>query len=393
MPFIFFLGRALLPADFAIMQTVNAVLLVVITTASVLQPVIARFVVSHAKVGAGLFRRYFWQSVWLSLLLLVVALLLANWAGAWLNVPALAVTIAAFMFVPAFLRPVVAGMLQGQQKFWQFGLSRTAFAVARLLLVVVFVGWLGRGLFAGIVALPLGSFIGLGVALYFLGDQAWQASPAPPNDLVKAGWRLSFAAFVAYALFTSFTSLDLIVVNRLFSPENAGNYATLVVFRRVFAVLPGAALVILYPKVVGLATAGKKPDTIILQTALLIILADFALAIGLFLFGEEVLTYTVGSNYLTIAPLLGWMGIGMIGFGITSLWMNVFLATKPWAFLVGLATLMLVFYVLINQATTLTTMTLYFGVTGWLGAMGGFGLYLVWLRPQIGKSPSNNTSG
>src|SRR3990172_3526680 len=40
-----YLGRALLPAEFAIVQTINAVLLIVVTGFSVMEPVIARQII------------------------------------------------------------------------------------------------------------------------------------------------------------------------------------------------------------------------------------------------------------------------------------------------------------------------------------------------------------
>ena len=175
------------------------------------------------------------------------------------------------------------------------------------------------------------------------------------------------------------------MVNRGFSPENAGNYATLVLFRRIFAVLPSVALIILYPKIVALTTAQQKPDKPIIQTTILIIVVNLALATPFFLFGNQILTLTVGEKYLTIAPLLGWMGLATTGFSLTALWMNVFLATKPQPFLIWLATLMTLFYLLITQAKTLQNMTLIFGITGWLGAFGGLLLYIIWLRPKIGR--------
>ena len=43
-------GRALVPAEFAIVQTLNSLILILLTTFGVLQPVVARFV-AESKAG------------------------------------------------------------------------------------------------------------------------------------------------------------------------------------------------------------------------------------------------------------------------------------------------------------------------------------------------------
>ena len=107
--FHLYLGWALLPADFAIVQTINAVLLILVTAFGVTQPVVARFIaaagtdVERSDRSGAVFQAYFWQGSVLGSLLLILALLAARPVAAWLNVPVAAVVVAAPMILLAFL--------------------------------------------------------------------------------------------------------------------------------------------------------------------------------------------------------------------------------------------------------------------------------------------------
>ena len=48
--FHFWMGRVLIPSDFAILQTLNSVALVYVTASGVFQPVVSRFV-AEAQIG------------------------------------------------------------------------------------------------------------------------------------------------------------------------------------------------------------------------------------------------------------------------------------------------------------------------------------------------------
>jgi hypothetical protein len=78
------------------------------------------------------------------------------------------------------------------------------------------------------------------------------------------------------------------------------------------------------------------------------------------------------------------MGIAMIGYGISAIWLNLFLATRPWPF-VGLllAAAGMQVALLIRQGDDLMRVTAVFTVTGWFLAIGGLALYLLWLRRHL----------
>lgn len=392
-----YLGRALSPGEFAVVQTMNAVLLILVTAFAVMQPVVARYVAASGaesskieasdQVGgqqAAIFQAYFWQSVIIGLVLFLFVIAARAPLASWLNVPLAAVVVAAPMMLLTLARPVVSGMLQGQERFVGLGLTRTVYALGRFAIVLLLIGLLGGGAIAAVLALPLGALLALAVGLALLGGAVWQRGLKLPRALVWQGWRLSLAALLAYTAYMALLNGDLIWVNRTFDPELAGSYATAVVFRRVLAVLPAAILVILYPRVVARIARGQLPDSLLLKSAAVIASTGAVITLLYYIFGPWLVELTFGSGYAPAGPLLGLMGLAMIGFGLTAIWLNLYLATRPWPF-VGLLVIVAILQVaifVIGQET-LQAMTVLFNLGGWLCALGGLALYLAWLRPSL----------
>jgi O-antigen/teichoic acid export membrane protein len=434
-----YLGRALSPADFAIVQTMNSLFLVIVTAFAVFQPVVARQV-GERRVGAGgqgsrgkrrvetkrieieglgeenlqsydyaqdrttirspqalgVFRHYLGQGVLLGSVLAALVLLGQEMIAGWLNVPVAAVSLGAAMVYLALVRPVVAGMLQGLERYVAFGVTRTVYALGRLAFAAILVGVLGGGALAGIAVMPVGALLALLAGLLFIGRggrwsestslHRWLANEATDRvgkEIAWEGWRLSLAALFAYSAYMLLQNLDLVWANRTFAPEVAGSYATAVVLRRVLAVLPGAVLVVLYPRIVTRVAQGHLPDRTLLKAALVIGASTLALTAVYFLSGPLIVSLLFGDNYPHAGGLLGWQGLAMIGYGLAAVWLNLFLATRPWPFVGLLVAASLLQVALLALANTLFTVTAVFILTGWLAAVGGVLLYVFWLRPQL----------
>ncbi len=389
------LAWALVPADFVTVQTVNALLLTAIAAFGVLQPVVARYVAGGEK-GAqpsaqhrGIFQVYFRQAGVIGGLMFAVLFLGREQLAAWLGLPVAEFSLAASMLLFIWLRPVVSGMLQGRERFVPYGLTRTAYAVGRLILAVLIIGWLDGGALAATALFPAAAMLSLLAGLAFLGRGVWRAAEKPSSQLVWAGWRLSFAALLAYASYMLLLTADLVWVNRLYGDEPAATYATLVMLRRILAVLPGVVLVILFPRVVSRVNAGVSPDRLLAKSALVIGATGGFLALAYFLLAVPIVRLAAGGAYSQAAPLLGWTGLAMLGYSLAAIWLNLFLATRPWPFV------MLLIGGLVGQlaglslwSTSLAQVTFVFLLTGWLVAAGGLALYLLWLRPGLAARPA-----
>ena len=85
--------------------------------------------------------------------------------------------------------------------------------------------------------------------------------------------------------------------------------------------------------------------------------------------------------------LLGLMGVAMLGVGVTVIWLNFYLATRPLPFVMVLVGTTVTELILLQTVSLdLLTVTTIFGLGGWLPAIGGTLLYLFWLRPSLEQS-------
>jgi O-antigen/teichoic acid export membrane protein len=302
-----------------------------------------------------------------------------------LNIPATAVSLSAAMLLLGLLRPVVAGTLQGQQRFIAFGLTRLAYAVNRFIVAGILIALGGAGLGA-VAALPVGSALALVGGLFLLGRAIWQRAPALPADLIQSTLRLSTAAFIAYAAYMGLQSSDLVWVNRLFDSEAAGAYAAAVLLRRILALLPGVITIIMYPRVVALIAQKEMPDRLLAKSLGAITLSNLGLLIIYLLFNEIIIKLMFGGQYSSAASLLPGMALAMVGYGIAVVWLNLYLATRPGLFVLLLAATVIAQNLLLAAFhQTLQQVVFIFGLSGWVLALGGALLYFGWLRPNLKK--------
>jgi O-antigen/teichoic acid export membrane protein len=394
-----FLGRMLLPGGFAVVQTINSVLLILITAFGVTQPVVARFV---AQAGTGRadgapdrawFQAYFRYSAMLGVALGLASWLLRAPLARWLNVPTIALSLVIVMIPLSLLRPVVAGMLQGQGRMIAFGLTRTFNAVARFAVAALLIG-LGAGVLGAVISLPTGSFVALLGGLALVGLAAWRPAPRVPANAALKSLGLTAGAFVAYACYMSLLNNDLIWVNRVYPPDTAGSYATAVLLRRVLALMPGAVIVVMYPRAVAKAARLELPDGLIAKTAAVVTASTLALTALYFVFGPLLVQVAFGANYAQAGALLGWMGVAMLGYGFCSIWLNFYLATQPLPYIVLLVIVATGQHLLLGRYhRTLLETTGVFLASGWVLAIGGLLIYLLVLRPALIRRRNASTQG
>jgi len=379
--FHFWMGRVLIPADFAILQTLNSVALVYTTASGVFQPVVSRFV-AEARGGGqtdlvpAIFRSFLRAAFWLGLTLGLLIFLSAEVIGRGLNLPAWTIRISAALILLSTLRPIAAGALQGGENFVAFGIARLALSLGRILLLFILIPS-GFGLTGAVIALPFGWLISVLCAFLLLGKPFWTNNQPASKSLLREGWRLSFYALLAYLAYMSLTSLDLIWVNQNLPGEAAGAYAGLVLMRRIVALLPGVAVTVMFPRIVRSLAGGKRPTRILAQTATIILAVSGTLSLLYFVFREPIIALLFGRAYQAAAPLLGWMGIAMVGISLSSVWLNYYLAETPRDFVIMLGAAVALEWILLKLFPhSIQSALIAFGATGWLLSFAGLVLYI-----------------
>jgi O-antigen/teichoic acid export membrane protein len=379
--FHFWMGRVLIPADFAVLQTLNSVMLVYTTVSGVFQPVVGRFVAEARGKGQDdwiriIFQTFLRAAFWLGIILAVLVFFFSQYIAQLLNLPPWTIQVSAVLIFLSTLRPIPAGVLQGQENFVPFGLVRLALSLARIIFVF-FVLRAGLGLKGAVLALPFGWFVSVLCAFLLLRKPLWLNGQVGSSDILRAGWKLSFYALLAYLAYMSLTSLDLVWVNRHLGSEAAGAYAALVLMRRIVALLPGVAVTVMFPRIAATLAQAQLPHRLLIRTASIILATSGLLTVFYFLFSERLLTLIFGSAYATAAPLLGWMGMAMIGVSLSSIWLNYYLAERPRTFVILLVIAVVLESLFLDIfSRSLGGAVLAFGLTGWLLTIAGLFLYL-----------------
>jgi O-antigen/teichoic acid export membrane protein len=390
--FHFWMGRVLIPSDFAILQTLNSVALVYTTASGVFQPVVGRFIAEahgkeHGDSIPAIFQAFLRAAFGLGIILGLLIFIFSRNIAQLVHMPTWTIQISAAIIFLSTLRPIAAGVLQGSENFIAFGFARLALALGRLILLF-FLVQAGLGLKGAVIALPFGWLVSVFCAFLFLSRSLWAKTKPAPKSLLHEGWRLSFYALLAYLAYMSLTSLDLVWVNQNLNGELAGPYAGLVLLRRIVALLPGAAVTVMFPRVAKLLANGILPSRVLSQTAAIILAASGAVSFIYFVFSDQIIRIIFGKDYQTASPLLGWMGVAMIGVSLSSIWLNYYLAEKPRNFVVLLGSAVALEWTLLNLfPPSLQSAVLAFGVTGWLLSVAGLVLYVFKIRHIESKDP------
>ena len=391
--FHFWMGRVLIPTDFAVLQTLNSLALVYITASGVFQPVIGRFVAEARGKGQSnaipaIFQTFLRAAFWLGLILAVLIFSLSVSISEIFNLPNWTIQLSAVLIFLSTLRPIPAGVLQGQERFISFGFTRLALSLGRII-IVFFLIQAGLGFIGAVLALPFGWLASVLCAFLFLGNSLWRRTSLSAGQLLSEGWGLSAYALVAYLAYMSLTSIDLVWINLSLSGDSAGAYASLVLMRRVVALLPAVAVTVMFPRIARLLAEGMPTDRLLFQTAVIILTASSALTILYFLFGENLIAIIFDDVYQAAAHLLGWMGFAMIGVSLSSIWLNYYLAEKPRNFVILLiAAVSLEWFLLNILPATLDNAVLAFGAAGWILSVAGLILYLITSRRLLRTTSS-----
>jgi O-antigen/teichoic acid export membrane protein len=312
----------------------------------------------------------------------------------WLNIPQQAVAIGALAVFVFLVRPVVTGRLQGMERFTRLGLTHFGAAAGRLALIAVLFAALGSTTFTAAGSLTGGLMLSLAIGLWFAGPRVRVSDVDQPfagRQLLVEGWRLSLAALVAYAASMSLSNLDVIVANRQLSAEMAAVYAAAAVMRRVLTLVPSVVTLILFPQIAARVSRGDDIGKPVNRSLAAVIGSGLIITAIYSIWGSPLLALAFGENYGEATSIIGWLAVGMVGYSVAVVWMNTFLATRPWPFTLFLALIAIGQAVVSSGVSELPQLATTFVVAAWTAAVGGAVLYYFWLRPKMSAARSSHS--
>ena len=329
--FLFHLAQAriLKPAEYSVLASLLAVVLIVTVPIFALQATVAREMATRladagsAAAGQVLRDMARWIGRWTAVSLAigaVLALPLALLLDVRRPLPAVATVALLLATVPI---PVAWGGLQGSRRFLGLGAAQALFAVLKFGAGVA-LGLAGGGSAGVLFAVAAASALSMVVA--FLPLRAlWRAAGEVRERTTPVIGRNAVVAVVKLGLFAALTNLDLMVARISFEPTEAGAYAATSVAAKSLLIIPLAVTTVLLPRVATLRDRDQERFHLV---AALGVVAGLGVACTAVMFGfpHQLLEIAFGDRYLSAEPWLGPLGAAMALYAVAQVYFFHFLS-------------------------------------------------------------------
>ncbi|MGY1753220.1 lipopolysaccharide biosynthesis protein [Blastococcus sp. SYSU D01042] len=220
-----------------------------------------------------------------------------------LNTSRLAVNLAALTIVPSFLFCVALGRLQATGRAWILTAYSTAAQILRLLLAIAA---LAVGL--GAVSIVLGVLVAI-VAVAALAS--WQTRGLRVSG-TRAFSRRSTKLMLITLSFAWLTNIDVLLVRIYTVDDVSGGFAAAALLAKMGLLVPTTLSLYLLPRFVfrgADAGAVRFGVNIVLATVLA---SGLAMAAGVALFGDPLVSTLFGAGYGPAAALLPWLAVAYL---------------------------------------------------------------------------------
>jgi O-antigen/teichoic acid export membrane protein len=327
-----FIARRLGPSNYSALASLLAFgTIVSIGIGGPLQSIIARYVAADTAVGLESRARYLVRKALMVVALVsgaVFVLMLAlSWPVMhWLSLTTLTPVVLLALYTGLWLiYPVMAGNVQGVQKFRRLSVALVVAALARLILgiALVLLGFGVSGAMVGEVASGV-------VVLAILGDWVWRWLRAgPAHGKIDTTHLKMFAAtvIVSSTCLVAFIYLDVFLVRGLIGGLQAGYYAGAQKLGTLIYFVPGIIGIVMFPRV----SANHASDisswrTFALTEGAIVVICG-CMAAFLALFPTWSIRVVFGSKYVRGSSLVPIFALAMFFFSLLPVCIHFLQAT------------------------------------------------------------------
>jgi O-antigen/teichoic acid export membrane protein/glycosyltransferase involved in cell wall biosynthesis len=225
---------------------------------------------------------------------------------------ALPVVITGTVIISWAILPVLRGILQGLQRFWDLGASLVCEAVLKLAsgFVLVRAGMGLSGAVAGISIGALGATVLTALALRPWGRSGQETGAHEFREILKS--------VVPYAVtlgcFAILTQGDVVLVKALFPPREAGLYTAASTGGKIVLYLTAALPMVMLPEMARRQATGEDGSHVLRRALLYAGVAGGALVAAYFVAPVSIISLLFGRAYAPAAGLLGLLGLGMLAY-------------------------------------------------------------------------------
>lgn len=345
--FHMFMGRRLLADEYGILSALLGLMLILATPLDALRNAMAHFSARAHRAGDSAQARAIARHWSIRIALVSIPFTTVIWlfreriaAFFHLATPAPVLLIAIFLIV-FMLVPVVAGVLQGLQRFWWFGASMHGWSLVRLGLGIAFVISLAATAYYGVLSHALSQLYALlvaGVGVWWITRDSGPRVHAPHG----IGSYFIHALFMLGAYGVIMNS-DIMLVRHFF-PERADEFARAATIGRSVVFLPQPIAMAMFPKVIS-AGGISKASRLLLLKALAMVVGMIGVGVGISLFWPWLplwVLYGIKEPSPELAHLVRVVMLALCPLGISYLLLHFEMAqhrfgTVPWLIVLAVA--------------------------------------------------------
>ncbi len=267
----------------------------------------------------------------------ILFLIIKNWLSGFLNLTSVVpLIVLAVVMLVSLLSSVNNAFLQGLQKFKQFSIVSFLSVLIKILLGYYFVkfGFYVSGALGAVALSGLAGYVLAWLPLKFLfsyknnGERRFAA----PQDMPVTRQYL-MPVFVTFFFMTWMMNIDIILVKHFFNPAAAGQYAALAVIGHIIFFVIGPLVAVMFPMSVAAHTNQGDHRKILKNSAGIALVAGMIAVAAYFLLPRLIVKIIVGSQFLEIAPYLGWFGLAMLFYSLVYLISQYLLAINQTRFI------------------------------------------------------------
>ncbi len=219
--------------------------------------------------------------------------------------------------------PVNTAILQGLQDYFWYGINQGLLGPLKFLFCVllVFYGLGVNGAMAGVLA--------TNVVLWFIAFMPLRRhlqGADNPSSVEPLSWKHSLPVLITNLAFSIMTQIDIVLVNRYFSAQEAAVYAAAAVLGRTVMYIPGTIVQAMYPMVSEQHTLNGDTRSLLLKSLLLTLSLSGAGALIFFVAPDLILTTLFGARYAGGEVLLKYFGLAMLPVALMMLMSGYLLA-------------------------------------------------------------------
>ncbi|MBU3578677.1 oligosaccharide flippase family protein [Polynucleobacter sp. 73C-SIWE] len=312
-------GRLLTPGEFALFSSIIALYMLLGSPLVFVNMLVVKKISVLRALDQLSGLRYFYSHIQkylflFSIISIATAFVAQDFLGIYIkNVARSEVLLLGLLFSINLFFAINNSFLQGLQFFGLQSVTHILFSVGKLIFGVTFIV-AGLSVFGGILGVTVATACSVLLGWFFLKSALKEANvESISGDMSAKDFNFGSSSIlvmsIAFALLTQF---DMILVNWLYTPEQAGMYAAASVLGKAVLYIPSGLVIALFPMVVEGAVSQKSTLHLLRLALAITLLMCGILAIIYFLFGDVLIALVYGKAYMGAGDLLRWYGMAML---------------------------------------------------------------------------------